>query len=112
MDFNLSPEHAKGLFRGAISESGSSFWPVGENRNGSLLDSDCRTSILLHLLDNLTTRADNSTDELLRDIECYDTWNLWLHLSTWLRDCLHHAVEDMLTTSLSLHQSLLKNLDL
>ena len=46
-----------------------------------------------------------------RDIECYDTWNLWLHLSTWLRDCLHHAVEDVLTTSLSLHQSLLKNLE-
>src|SRR5574344_537822 len=26
---------AKGLFRGAISESGSSFWPVGESRNGN-----------------------------------------------------------------------------
>ena len=77
----------------------------------SLLDSDCRTSILLHLLDNLTTRADDSTDEFLRNIECYDTWNLWFHLSTWLRDCLHHAVEDVLTTSLSLHQSLLKNLE-
>ncbi len=77
----------------------------------SLLDSDSSTSILLHLLDNLTTRADNSTDELLRNIECYDTWNLWLHLSTWLRDSLHHAVEDVLTTSLSLHQSLLENLE-
>ncbi len=25
----------KGLFRGAISESGSSFWPVGDSRNGN-----------------------------------------------------------------------------
>lgn len=25
----------KGLFRGAISESGSSFWPIGDNRNGN-----------------------------------------------------------------------------
>lgn len=29
-----SPE-CKGLFRGAISESGSSFWPVGEQRSGN-----------------------------------------------------------------------------
>ena len=77
----------------------------------SLLDSDSSTCILLHLLDNLTTRTDNSTNEFLRNIECYNTWNLWLHLSTWLRDCLHHAVEDVLTTSLSLHQSLLENLE-
>ena len=77
----------------------------------NLVDSDGSASILLHLLDDLTTRANNSTDELLRNLELYDTWNLWLHLCTWLSDCVGEALQDVLTTSLSLHQSLLEDVE-
>ena len=43
----------------------------------NLVDGDGGTCVLLHLLDNLSTRTDNSTDELLRYLNLYDTWYLW-----------------------------------
>ena len=76
----------------------------------NLVDCDSSTCLLLHLLDNLTARTDNSTDELLRNLNLNDTWNLWLKLLTWLSDCVGDTSEDVLTTSLCLCKSLLKNL--
>ncbi len=75
-----------------------------------LIDCDSSTSILLHLLDNLATRADDSTDELLRNIELNNTGNLRFHLCTRLCDGVGEALQDVLTTSLGLHKSFLKNI--
>ena len=77
----------------------------------NLVDSDSSTGILLHLLDNLTTRANDSTNELLRNLNLNDARNLRLQLSAWLSDSISNALQDVLTTSLSLHQRLLQNIE-
>src|SRR3712207_294712 len=76
-----------------------------------LIDSDSGASVFLHLLNNLATRADNGTDELLRNIECNDARYLWLHLGTWLREGLHHLSHDMLTPCLGLKECLLEDFE-
>ena len=75
------------------------------------IDSDGSTGILLHLLDNLSARANDSTNELLRNFEGLNTRNLRFQLGTWLSDSISDALQDMLTTSLSLHQCLLQNVE-
>ena len=75
------------------------------------IDSDGGAGIFLHLLDNLTTRANNSTDELLRNLEGLDAWYVWFQLRTWLSNSIGDALQDVLTTSLSLHQCLLQNVE-
>ena len=47
-----------------------------------LVDGNGSACIFLHLLNNLAARADNSTDEFLRNLNLYDAWNLWLQLWT------------------------------
>ena len=77
----------------------------------NLIDGDGGTGVLLHLLDNLSARTDNCTDKLFWNLNLYDAWNLWLQL--WARLCygLDELAEDVLTTSLCLHQCLLENLE-
>ena len=50
----------------------------------AFVDSDGSASLFLHLLDNLSTRANDSTDELLGDVEGLDTRYLRLQLLTRL----------------------------
>ena len=76
-----------------------------------LVNGDSSTGILLHLLDNLTTRANDSTNELLRNLKGNNTWNMWLQLRTWLSNGIGDALQDVLTSSLSLHQRLLENIE-
>ena len=66
-----------------------------------LIDGDGGTGILLHLLDDLTARADDSTDELLRNIKGHNTGNLRLQLGTRLGDGVGEALQDVLTTCLA-----------
>lgn len=73
------------------------------------IDGDDSLSIFLHLLDHLTTRTDDSTDELLRNDDLLDAWYMWLEFWTWFRNSLHHLAHDVLTTSLCLHERLLKD---
>ena len=72
----------------------------------ALVDGDGRACVFLHLLDNLSARANDSADELLGDVEGNDAGHLRLHLLTGLADGLHHFAHDMLTTGLGLHESL------
>ena len=76
-----------------------------------LIDGDDGTSILLHLLDDLSTRTNHRTNELLRNLEGLDTWYLWLQLRTWLGDGVCDALQDVLTTSLCLHQRFLQDIE-
>ena len=75
------------------------------------VDSDSGLGVFLHLLDNLTARADDSTDELLRNLDLDDTGNLRLELGTGLSDSIGETLQDVLTTSLCLHQSLLEDVE-
>src|SRR5574344_736440 len=47
-----------------------------------LVDGDGGTGILLHLLDAFSARADNGTNEFLRNVKCFDAGHLGLHLCT------------------------------
>ena len=76
----------------------------------SLFDGDSSACLILHLLYNLTARTDDCTDEILRNLDLYDTWNLWLHFLAWFRDCIGKASEDMVATCLCLGKSTLENL--
>ena len=76
----------------------------------SLFNGDSSACIFLHLLDNLSTRANNSTNKLFRNINSHDTWYLWFHLGTRSIDGLHHLIHDMLTTSFRLHKSLFNDI--
>ena len=76
-----------------------------------LVDSNDGTCILLHLLDNLSARANNGTDELLRNIEGHDAGNLRFELCARLGDSVGKALQDVLTTSLCLHQGFLEDLE-
>ena len=76
----------------------------------SLLNGDSSARIFLHLLDNLSTRANNCTDKLFGNVNTYDTRYLWFHFLTRLRDGLHHLIHDMFTTCLGLHKSLFDNI--
>ena len=69
------------------------------------------TCLFLHLLDNLTTRTNDCTDEFLRNIKSLNTWNLWFEFGTRLGYRLKHAVQNMLTACLCLHQCLLKDFE-
>ena len=75
------------------------------------VDSDGGTGVFLHLLDNLSTRTDDSTDELLGNFEGLDAWYLWLELGTWLGDGVGDALQDVLTTSLCLHEGFLEDVE-
>ena len=76
-----------------------------------LVDSNDGTCILLHLLDNLSARANNGTDELLRNIEGHDAGNLRFELCARLGDGVGEALQDVLTTGLGLHEGLLQDLE-
>ena len=65
-------------------------------------DGDGSSSFFLHTLDNLTTRANDSTNEFLRNVEGFDTRYVRLVVFTWVIHSLHHLTEDVFTTSLSL----------
>ncbi len=75
-----------------------------------LIDGDGRASVFLHLLDDLSARANHGSDELLGDVEGLNAGNLRLQLSARLRDGLHHLVHDVLAASLGLHQRTLNDL--
>ena len=75
------------------------------------VDGDGRAGILLHLLDDFSTGADDSTDKLLRNGECLDARHLRLELLARLGDGLHHLAHDVLAASLSLHESLLDDVE-
>lgn len=76
-----------------------------------LVDGDSGTCVLLHLLDNLAAGANDGSDELLRNVECLNAWHLRLELLAWLRDGLHHLAHDVLAAGLSLHESLLDDVE-
>ena len=71
-----------------------------------LVNGDSGTRIFLHLLDNLSARANNCANKLFGNVKTYDAWNLRFHLLARLRDGLHHLIHDMFTTCLGLHKSL------
>src|SRR5574344_840085 len=75
------------------------------------IDGNGSASLFLHSLDNLSTRADDSTDKLFRNGECLDTWNLRFHLSTWLSDGISNLSEDIFAAGLCLQQCFLKDVE-
>ena len=75
-----------------------------------LLDGNRSARLLLDVLDDLSTRADHSTDHILWNIEGDDAWSVWLEVSTRFSDRLLDLTQDMQSTSLSLVQSLLQDL--
>ncbi len=76
-----------------------------------LVDRDSCTSLFLHTLYNLSTRADHSSNEFFRYVESLNTRNMRFKFNTWLCDSLSYLTEDMLTSGLSLQKSLLKNIE-
>src|SRR5574344_528343 len=76
-----------------------------------LINSDCSTGIFLHLLDNLSTRPNDSANEFLRNIQSFNTWNLWFHFLTWFCNRISQLTQDMFTASLCLKQSLFENFE-
>src|SRR5574344_1892812 len=75
------------------------------------IDSDSSTGILLHLLNDLSARANHSTNELLRNLKGYDAGYVWFKLSTWLSNSIGDAFKDVLTASLSLHKSFFQDFE-
>ena len=59
---------------------------------------------------DLSTRANDGTNELLRNIEGNDARYVRLHLSTRLCDGLGQLAKDMLAASLGLQEGLLEDL--
>ncbi len=76
-----------------------------------LVDGDGSASVFLHLLDNLSARANDGTDEFLGDVESLDAGHLRLQLLARLADGLHHLAHNMLTASLGLHEGLLNDVE-
>src|SRR5574344_122085 len=76
-----------------------------------LIDCDCSTCLFLHLLDDLSTRTDDSTDKFFRNLQSYYTRNLRFKFCTWFSDSISQFTKDMFTTSLRLHKSLFKNIE-
>ena len=67
--------------------------------------------VFLHLLDNLSARANDSANELLGNIELLDARNLRLQFRTRLSNSVGDAVQNVLTTGFGLHQGLLQNIE-
>ena len=74
------------------------------------VDGDGGACLFLHTLDNLSARADDGTDEFLRDNHLLDARHVRLQLWTWFVERLHHLCEDMLAACLCLHEGLFENL--
>ena len=70
---------------------------------------DGGAGLFLHALDNLSARANHSTDELLGYSHLLDAWYVGLQVCTRLVQCLHHLAQDMLSACLCLHEGLLQN---
>ena len=68
-------------------------------------DDDDGVGLLLHLLDDLATRADDGTDHILRDIHGLDARHELLIVGARLGDGLGHLVKDVETTLTGLLQS-------
>ena len=75
-----------------------------------LLDGNDSTGFLLNTLDNLSARADDSTDELFRYRNLNDTRNVRLQLGTRSRHTFGQLAQDVFTSGFRLHQCLLQNL--
>ena len=73
---------------------------------------DCNlcACLFLNALDCLTTLSDDSTDEVLVNIDSHKSWCVLLKVFTSLWLCLKHALENMMTTFLGLLECLLENL--
>ena len=76
----------------------------------NLVNSDGSTSLLLNTLDNLSTRADNSTDELLRYGDRYDAGGMGFEVLAGFGDALSDLAEDVETCITSLLERLFKDL--
>ena len=63
----------------------------------------------MHLLDNLSTRANNGTDKLFGYFDLHNAWNLRFKFGTWLCNRFGKLAKDVLAACLSLHQGLFKN---
>ena len=94
------------------SFDGSTVWSRNLHLAHTVLfiDGDDSLSVFLHLLNHLTARTDDSTDELLRNDDLLNAWYVWLQFWTRFRNRLHHLTHDVLTTSLCLHERLFENL--
>ena len=68
------------------------------------VDRDCSAADFLDALDNLSARADYSTDEFLRNSHSDDAGNVGLVVFAWSGNGLIDDVEDVETTFASLHK--------
>ena len=72
------------------------------NSNGS-------TGFFLHTLDNLSTRADDSTDEFLGNGHCLDTRSVRFQVFARLGNALGDFAQDIFTAFFSLQQCLFED---
>ena len=75
----------------------------------NLVDGYAGAGLGLYLLDGLATLADDSSDELLRNLELLDSRYERLVVLAWLADGLHHLAHDVQTALTCLLESLLKH---
>ena len=75
-----------------------------------LIDGDDSSGLCLDLLDGLATLADDSTDEVLIDLEGLDSRNERLVVLARFVDALHHLTHDVHSAFVSLLESLRENL--
>ncbi len=73
------------------------------------LDSDDCTRLFLDALDDFSARADDSSDEFLRNNQCLDAWHVRLVVFAWRRDCFVDDSEDVQTAFASLVEGFLKD---
>ena len=74
------------------------------------VDGDGGSGLLLHTLDDLSTRANDSADILLGNLECLDARHLRLEVGARSVEHLQHLIQHMLASVLGLHKSLLEDL--
>ena len=75
----------------------------------NLIDRDCRTGLLLNLLDGLTTLSDDGSDKLGSNNHLLDTRNERLVVLPWCRDSLKHLSHNVQTSQTGLLKSLGKH---
>ena len=61
------------------------------------------------MLNNLTTRTNNSTNKFFWNFECFNTWNLWFHLFARFRNGFYYLVENVFASLFSLHKCLFED---
>ena len=73
-------------------------------------NSDSSTGFFLHTLDNLSARADYSSDEFFRNSQSFNAWSMRFEFCARFCNAFSQFAEDVFTSLFSLHQCFFQNI--